>query len=63
MSSMLLNEKLTFFGWLGCGLCIVRLVLPILYTSIVDSWLDWIDNHRFEWQVVQETIAVALSVY
>jgi len=24
MSSMFLNEKLTFFGWLGCALCIVR---------------------------------------
>jgi magnesium transporter len=24
MSSLFLNEKLTFFGWLGCGLCIVR---------------------------------------
>jgi len=23
MSSMFLNEKLTFFGWLGCGLCII----------------------------------------
>ncbi|KXN81559.1 Magnesium transporter NIPA2 [Leucoagaricus sp. SymC.cos] len=24
LSSFFLNEKLTFFGWLGCGLCIVR---------------------------------------
>jgi hypothetical protein len=24
LSSMFLNEKLTFFGWVGCFLCIVR---------------------------------------
>ena len=24
LSSLFLNEKLTFFGWLGCTLCIVR---------------------------------------
>lgn len=30
LSSFFLNEKLSFFGWLGCGLCIVRcrLYLP-----------------------------------
>ncbi|KAH9083336.1 DUF803-domain-containing protein, partial [Lactarius deliciosus] len=26
LSSIFLNEKLTFFGWLGCALCIVRSV-------------------------------------
>jgi Magnesium transporter NIPA len=26
LSSFFLNEKLTFFGWLGCGLCIVRVM-------------------------------------
>lgn len=29
LSSLFLNEKLSFFGWLGCGLCIVR----------VNAWL------------------------
>lgn len=24
LASIFLNEKLTFFGWLGCSLCIVR---------------------------------------
>lgn len=28
LSSLFLKEKLTFFGWLGCGLCIVRLFTP-----------------------------------
>jgi hypothetical protein len=60
MSSIFLNEKLTFFGWLGCALCIVRPVPRVLYVPIVNSWLDWIDNHRPEWQVGQ---AVALSVH
>ena len=36
MSSMILNEKLTFFGWLGCGLCIVRLVPRVLYLANAD---------------------------
>jgi uncharacterized membrane protein len=32
LSSIFLKEKLTFFGWLGCGLCIVcPLYLPLGY--------------------------------
>lgn len=27
LSSIFLKEKLTFFGWLGCALCIVRFLL------------------------------------
>lgn len=30
LSSFFLNEKLTFFGWLGCGLCIVS-VSPLSF--------------------------------
>jgi hypothetical protein len=63
MSSMILNEKLTFFGWLGCGLCIVCLVPRVLYLASADFWLDWINNHRFEWQVDQEIVAVAFSIH
>jgi uncharacterized membrane protein len=63
MSSIFLNEKLTFFGWLGCALCIVRPVPRVLDPPNVDSWLDWIVNHRLEWQVGQEIIAAALSVH
>jgi hypothetical protein len=58
MSSVFLNEKLTFFGWLGCALCIVRPIPRALYAPIIDSWLDWINHHRPEWQVGE---AVALS--
>ena len=63
MSSTFLDEKLTFFGWLGCGLCIVRPIPRVLYLASVDFWLDWINNHRFEWQVNQEIVAVALSIH
>ncbi|KAG9316865.1 magnesium transporter NIPA-domain-containing protein [Chiua virens] len=37
LSSIFLNEKLTFFGWLGCSLCIVRLSLCsfFLVSSVV----------------------------
>ena len=61
MSSIFLDEKLTFFGWLGCALCIVRAVPRVLCTPIVNSSLDWIVNHRLEWQVGQVIVAVALS--
>ncbi|EGO00436.1 hypothetical protein SERLA73DRAFT_181034 [Serpula lacrymans var. lacrymans S7.3] len=30
LSSIFLNEKLTFFGWLGCGLCIIGSVIIAL---------------------------------
>ncbi|EIW83483.1 DUF803-domain-containing protein [Coniophora puteana RWD-64-598 SS2] len=30
LSSLFLNEKLTFFGWLGCGLCIIGSVIIAL---------------------------------
>ncbi|KAK7448811.1 hypothetical protein VKT23_013541 [Stygiomarasmius scandens] len=30
LSSFFLNEKLTFFGWLGCGLCIIGSVIIAL---------------------------------
>ncbi|KAF5335208.1 hypothetical protein D9611_010890 [Ephemerocybe angulata] len=30
LSSLFLNEKLTFFGWLGCGLCILGSVIIAL---------------------------------
>jgi hypothetical protein len=29
LSSIFLNEKLSFFGWLGCGLCIVSTLLRL----------------------------------
>ncbi len=60
MSSIFLDEKLTFFGWLGCALCIVRPISCVLCTPIVNSSLDWIDNHRLEWQVGRVIVAVAL---
>jgi hypothetical protein len=31
LSSIFLKERLTLLGWLGCGLCIVR--LPVLPTA------------------------------
>lgn len=44
LSSIFLNEKLSFFGWLGCSLCLVcphglyhRLALTLL--------LDWINYY------------------
>ncbi|KAG6822666.1 hypothetical protein H0H93_005107, partial [Arthromyces matolae] len=30
LSSIFLKEKLTFFGWLGCGLCIIGSVIIAL---------------------------------
>jgi hypothetical protein len=63
MSSIFLDEKLTFFGWLGCALCIVRPVPRVLCKPIVNSSLDWIVNHRLEWQVGQVIVAVAFSVH
>jgi hypothetical protein len=58
MSSLFLGEKLTFFGWLGCALCIVRPIPRVLCTPIINSSLDWIVNHRLEWQVGQVVVAV-----
>ena len=37
LSSIFLNETLTFFGWLGCGLCIVRYLLPAHPTMLILS--------------------------
>ena len=37
LSSIFLKEKLTFFGWLGCVLCIVRLGPVQLSSSRVSS--------------------------
>lgn len=63
LSSIFLDEKLTFFGWLGCALCIVRPFprVRVLCTPIANSSLDWIVNHCLEWQVGQMIVAVALS--
>ena len=63
LSSIFLDEKLTFFGWLGCALCIVRPVPRVLCTPIVNSSLDWIIHHRLKWQVGQVIVAVALSAH
>ncbi|TDL17285.1 DUF803-domain-containing protein [Rickenella mellea] len=32
LSSLFLNEKLSFFGWLGCGLCIIGSIIIALNT-------------------------------
>ena len=64
MSSIFLDEKLTFFGWLGCALCIVRPVpLRAFAFFVVNSSSDWIVNHCLEWQVCQVIVAVAVSVH
>lgn len=55
LSSLILKEKLTFFGWLGCGLCIVRpahspylsTALPVFPLSVP----DWIHGHCPQWFV------------
>ena len=43
LSSFFLNEKLTLFGWLGCGLCIVRTSLssPLLIPRVCSLFADW----------------------
>lgn len=52
LSSIFLNEKLTFFGWIGCFLCIVNI---FAFTSGVtllkpnNFLLGWFRDHRIEW--------------
>lgn len=44
LSSIFLKEKLTFFGWLGCSLCIVCIFLFPSITSHLHT--DWFRHHR-----------------
>ena len=48
LSSIFLKEKLTFFGWLGCGLCIVSILHSSLSTKR-NTLPVGIHNYRIEW--------------
>lgn len=48
MSSFFLNEKLTFFGWVGCFLCIVCLPTAALW-SHSNPCLGRLRNHCPQW--------------
>lgn len=52
LSSIFLKEKLTFFGWLGCALCVVRLE-PAKTSSgqvrSVDPSQAWLYYYRSQW--------------
>lgn len=52
LSSFFLNEKLTFFGWLGCGLCIVSVLVMLFWLGTPPAkrrfYTDWFGHHRFE---------------
>ena len=41
LSSIFLNEKLNFFGWLGCGLCIVSVSFCVSGSQLnqTNSWV------------------------
>ena len=47
LSSLFLNEKLSFFGWLGCALCVVR--APATVSCVPDLSPHpsaWLGHHR-----------------
>jgi len=53
LSSIFLKEKLTFFGWLGCALCVVsrahknlQVECAVLTLPLFQAWLR---HHRSQW--------------
>mgnify|MGYP002402990884 CR=1 FL=1 len=46
LSSIFLDEKLSFFGWLGCGLCIVRRIASVLPLPSSQSPSARLSDHR-----------------
>ena len=42
LSSIFLNEKLNFFGWLGCGLCIVSVSPFFTPGSLLNQSNSWV---------------------
>lgn len=49
LSSFFLNEKLSFFGWLGCTLCIVRLYCLTSCFVCSPSLVAWVRNYCAQW--------------
>jgi drug/metabolite transporter (DMT)-like permease len=39
LSSIFLNEKLTFFGWMGCALCIVSITYSSSFRELMPARL------------------------
>lgn len=57
LSSIFLNEKLTFFGWLGCALCIVCCIYhPLIPLTEERRFADWISHNRSERQVLAHIV-------
>lgn len=48
LSHFFLKETLSLFGWLGCGLCIVR-SLVLLHSSCTDRVVARLCDYRAEW--------------
>lgn len=53
LSSIFLNEKLTFFGWLGCALCVVRHASKTLLAErrvlTLSPFKARLGHHRSQW--------------
>ena len=45
LSSFFLNEKLSFFGWLGCALCVVRPSATTPDPPILNLASAWFSHH------------------